>query len=153
MLQLSNLTKAGKKRKRIGRGGSRGGTSGRGHKGQKARSGNHGVGLAFEGGQMPLVRRIPKRGFTNALFKIVYSLVNLEQLEEHFTEGQEITKEMLIAAGVFSDKKSKKSKNLVKILGNGTLTKKLIIDADSASQSAIKAVEALGGKIRLNKEI
>lgn len=143
MLQLNNLTKLSKKRKRVGRGGSRGGTSGKGHKGQKARtSGN--VPARFEGGQMPMSRRIPKRGFTNYLFKKEFELITLEQLQQHFTDGQTVTKEMLLKV-VGSGKKSA----LIKILANGSLEKKLTIQADACSVSAKAAIERVGGEIKL----
>jgi len=155
MLQLNKLKSAGKDRKRRGRGGSRGGTSGRGHKGQKARTGHHGEGLGFEGGQTPLARRLPKRGFSNIQFKTKYFIVNLEQLEEIFKSGDEITKETLQGHSIIIGKKSFKGKkgNLLKILGNGAVSKNLTIYADAASQSAIKAIEDAGGKIHLTKEI
>lgn len=154
MFQLNNLVPAGKKRKRIGRGGSRGGTSGKGHKGQKARTGHHGAGLGFEGGQMPLVRRLPKRGFNNILFSKKYSVVNLDQLEQWFNDGEEITKERMQEQGIVVDKKSQKGQKSIKlkVLANGTLTKKLTIHADAASQAAIDAIEKAGGKIHLTKE-
>ncbi len=155
MLQLNNLTPSGKKRKRIGRGGSRGGTSGKGHKGQKARTGHHGVGLGFEGGQTSLARRLPKRGFSNIRFAKEFVIVNLKQLEQLFQDGQDVTKERLAEQGIVVDKKGHKGKRsiLLKILGYGTLSKKLIVHADAASQSAIKAIEDAGGKIHLTKEI
>ncbi len=87
MAQLNNLVSSGKKRKRVGRGGSRGGTSGKGHKGQKARSGGT-VRAGFEGGQMPLYRRLPKRGFTNARFKPELIIVNLDRLDKAFNDGE-----------------------------------------------------------------
>jgi len=154
MFQLSNLTPAGKKRTRIGRGGSRGGTSGKGHKGQKARTGHHGVGLGFEGGQMPLVRRLPKRGFNNIRFADEFAIVNIDLLEQLFKDGDEVTREHLQEQGIVISKKGRKGKSsiLLKILGNGSLSKKLTVHADAASQSAIKAIEAVGGKIHLTKE-
>jgi large subunit ribosomal protein L15 len=89
MFSLDNLQSAGKDRKRVGRGGSRGGTSGRGHKGQNARSGGP-KGRGFEGGQTPLQRRLPKRGFTNARFSKETSIVNVNSLERAFAEGEEV---------------------------------------------------------------
>ncbi len=142
MLQLNDLVKLTKKRKRVGRGGSRGGTSGRGHKGQKARTSGT-VPARFEGGQMPLSRRLPKRGFTNYLFKKEYEIVNLELLESLFEEGQTITKELLLQSGCI-----KKGK-LVKILGAGSLQKKLTLEVDACSKSAKEAIERLGGVIKL----
>lgn len=92
---LDNLSKLVKKRKTVGRGGSRGGTCGKGHKGQKARSGGK-VGAQFEGGQMPLTRRLPKRGFSNAKFKVSYKIINLDILENRFQHEDIINKESLL---------------------------------------------------------
>jgi large subunit ribosomal protein L15 len=150
---LNKLQPLVKKRKRVGRGGSRGGTSGKGHKGQKARSGPT-LGVSFEGGQMPLHRRLPKRGFTNARFKSAKEIVDLTVLENFFAAGDEITKEMLIEKGVLKGQKSKRSFKKafrLKILGDGQLTKKLIVHADSFSESARKAIEENGGEARLIK--
>jgi large subunit ribosomal protein L15 len=150
MAELHNLVTSGKKVKRVGRGGSRGGTSGRGHKGQRARtSGNAPAG--FEGGQMPLYRRLPKRGFTNARFSIDTVIVNLIRLDASFNDGDVVTREELIERGVIKRHKSKKP-FIVKILGDGELTKKLIIHADAFSESAKKAVEQAGGEANLSKE-
>lgn len=131
---------ARKSRKRLGRGiGSGfGKTSGKGHKGQNARSGG-GVRLGFEGGQTPLFQRLPKRGFTNINRK-EYAIVNLDSLNL-FDEGTEVTPELLIESGVIS-----KTKNGVKILGNGTLEKKLTVKAHKFSASAKEAVEKVGGQ-------
>lgn len=118
MLTLNKLTSAGKKRKRIGRGGARGGTSGRGFGGQKSRSGGT-LGLTFEGGQMPLVRRLPKRGFSNVMFAKEYEIVDLGQLNNAFNNGATVTFEMLFEQGLIKGKKRK----LVKILADGTLEK------------------------------
>lgn len=130
-----------KKKKRVGRGigSGHGKTSGRGHKGQNARSGG-GVRPGFEGGQMPLTRRIPKRGFTN-IFKKEYSIVNVGTLEERFEDGAEITPEVLIEKGIIKD-----VKDGVKILGDGELTKKLTVKAHKFSQSAVEKIQAVGGK-------
>lgn len=125
-------------RKRIGRGDSigNGKTAGRGQKGQKARGK---VRLGFEGGQMPLYRRIPKRGFTNINRK-EYAIVNLDALNV-FDEGAEITPEALLKAGII-----KKQLSGVKILGNGEVSKKFTVKAQKFSASAVKAIEAAGGK-------
>ena len=125
-------------RKRIGRGDSSGNgkTAGRGQKGQKARGK---VRLGFEGGQMPLYRRIPKRGFTNINRK-EYAIVNLDALIV-FDEGAEITPEALLKAGII-----KKQLSGVKILGNGEVSKKFTVKAQKFSASAVKAIEAAGGK-------
>lgn len=125
-------------RKRIGRGDSSGNgkTAGRGQKGQKARGK---VRLGFEGGQMPLYRRIPKRGFTNINRK-EYAIVNLDAFNV-FDEGAEITPEALLKAGII-----KKQLSGVKILGNGEVSKKFTVKAQKFSASAVKAIEAAGGK-------
>ncbi len=150
MFQLNNLESLLKKRKRIGRGGSRGGTSGRGHKGQKARSGAH-IGFVFEGGQMPLTRRLPKRGFNNANFRKEYSVVNIDDLDRIFDAGSIITKAILVEKGLIPSKKSKGGV-LVKIVGNGQLTKKLEVHADAFSKTAHKAINDHGGQATLIKE-
>ena len=130
-----------KKRKRLGRGTGtgQGKTAGRGQDGQNSRSGG-GTRPGFEGGQMPLYRRIPKRGFTNAPFKKVWSIANLEDLNR-FEEGTEITPELLKEVGII-----KKINDGLKILGDGQLEKKLTIKAHKFSQSAIEKIEAAGGK-------
>ncbi len=126
--------------KRLGRGtgSGLGKTSGKGHKGQKARSGG-GVRPGFEGGQMPLTRRIPKRGFTN-VFRTEYATVNVGKLEV-FENGAVVTAEMLRAAGLI-----KKELAGVKILGGGELSKKLTVEAAKFSQAAKEKIETLGGK-------
>ena len=143
MLKLHNLESAGKKRKRVGRGGSRGGTSGRGHKGQKARSGSHNPRAGFEGGQMPLYRRLPKRGFNNKRFADETIVLSLESLDKKFDGNQEITKALLVEHGFIK-------KNVrVKVLGGYTLTKKLTIEVDAFSKSAREAIEASNGQVRI----
>ncbi|TDT50415.1 50S ribosomal protein L15 [Fonticella tunisiensis] len=132
-----------KEPKRVGRGtaSGQGKTAGRGQKGQKARSGG-GVRPGFEGGQMPLQRRLPKRGFTN-IFAKEYAEVNVELLNR-FEDGTEVTPELL--------KEAKVVKNLldgVKILGNGELTKKLTVKAHKFTKSAIEKIEAAGGKVEV----
>ncbi|MCK1997716.1 LSU ribosomal protein L15P [Paenisporosarcina quisquiliarum] len=126
-------------RKRIGRGigSGTGKTSGKGHKGQNARSGG-GVRPGFEGGQNPLFRRLPKRGFTNINRK-EFAIVNLDTLNR-FEEGTEVTPALLIETGVVSSEKSG-----IKILGNGTLDKKLTVKAHKFSASAKEAIENAGG--------
>ncbi|OPJ54876.1 50S ribosomal protein L15 [Alkalithermobacter paradoxus] len=128
-------------RKRLGRGTAtgQGKTSGRGQKGQGARSGG-GVRPGFEGGQMPLYRRLPKRGFNNP-FKKVYSLVNVEKLNI-FEDGAEVTPEILRDMGIIR----KIEKDGVKILGEGNLERKLNIKAHKFTQSATDKIEAAGGK-------
>jgi len=149
MLKLNELTGLVKKRKRIGRGGNRGGTSGRGNKGQKARTGHSRNRISYEGGQMPLVRRLPKRGFNNAAFAQEYTIINLAILETHFESGATVTKEMLFEKGFLKGKHA----HLVKILGKGSLSKKIIIYADAISKSAAEAIVKCGGEVRLNTEI
>jgi large subunit ribosomal protein L15 len=140
MLKLNNLESSGKRRKRIGRGGSRGGTSGRGMGGQNARSGG-GVGPQFEGGQMPLIRRLPKRGFSNARFTKEFEIVNLEQLNSRFDADATITVVELVAAGLVKGKKGK----FVKVLGTGVLDKKLTVHAHAFSDTAREAIQKQGG--------
>ena len=126
--------------KRVGRGvgSGLGKTSGKGHKGAKARSGG-GKRPGFEGGQMPLYRRVPKRGFTN-IFGTDYAFVNVERLEI-FNDGDVVTAQSLIDAGII-----KKTLDGVKIMGNGELTKKLTVKAEKFTASAKEKIEALGGK-------
>ena len=150
MFALHTLKPLVKKRKRIGRGGSRGGTSGRGHKGQRARSGST-IDVAFEGGQMPLYRRLPKRGFTNARFKKDVKIISLQRLEHHFADGDTVTKELLVEKGIINIKKSG-GPTLLKVLGNGKLTKKLTVTADAFSASALQAITQAGGQGQLRKE-
>ncbi len=129
------------KAKRLGRGigSGLGKTSGKGHKGQWARSGG-GVRPGFEGGQMPLIRKVPKRGFTN-IFKKEYTIVNLEQLNA-FDDGAVVNAEKLLKKGIVS----KIEPYGLKILGDGKLTKKLTVKANKFSESAAKAIENAGGK-------
>jgi large subunit ribosomal protein L15 len=128
-----------KTRNRVGRGigSGNGKTAGKGHKGQNARSGG-GVRLGFEGGQTPLFRRLPKRGFTNVNRKD-FAIVNLETLNR-FEDGTEVSPELLLETGVVSNVKSG-----VKILGNGQLEKKLTVKANKFSASAKEAIESAGG--------
>jgi large subunit ribosomal protein L15 len=128
-----------KETKRLGRGigSGQGKTAGKGHKGQNARSGG-GVRLGFEGGQTPLYRRLPKRGFTNISRK-EYAIVNLDTLNR-FVDGTEVTPELLIETGVVSNEKAG-----IKILAKGTLEKKLTVKAHKFSSAAKEAIEAAGG--------
>lgn len=147
MFKLSERVPVVKKRKRIGRGGSRGGTSGSGHKGQKARSGaGRKILISFEGGQMPLHRRLPKRGFTNARFKIRHSLISLAQLEQAFDNEQTVTKKDFVAKGLL-----KSVKETVKVLGTGELSKKIIVTVDACSASALEKIKSCGGEVTLIK--
>ena len=128
--------------KRLGRGigSGLGKTSGRGHKGQKARSGG-GVRRGFEGGQTPLYRRLPKRGFNNARFRTEYATINLSDLNKYFNDGDEVTPEVLKEKGII-----KQQLCGVKVLGNGELEKKLTIRANRFSSSAVTKIESAGGK-------
>ena len=127
--------------KRVGRGTSSGTgkTSGKGHKGQNARSGG-GVRPGFEGGQLPLFRRLPKRGFSNAKFKVEYATVNVSDLD-NFEDGAVVTPELLKEMGIV-----KKQLAGIKVLGNGELTKKLTVKATKFSASAVEKIEKMGGK-------
>ncbi|MCR5785671.1 MAG: 50S ribosomal protein L15 [Eubacterium sp.] len=142
-MELSNLQPAdgakhsGDFRRGRGHGSGNGKTAGKGHKGQKARSGSPRLG--FEGGQMPLYRRIPKRGFTCINSKDIVA-INLSTLER-FNDGDVVSVETLIEAGIV-----KNPRDGVKILGNGQLTKKLTVQANAFSKSAAEKIEALGGK-------
>jgi len=147
MLKLNNLTSLVKKRKRVARGGSRGGTAGKGHKGQKARSGPK-IRPGFEGGQMPLYRRLPKRGFNNTVFSIPVYIINIGQLDKHFQEDDVVTQEVLVQKGLIKGLKGI-SRFAIKILGQGELSKKLSVDAHSFSKSAQQAIQKAGGKIQL----
>lgn len=132
---------ATKARKRVGRGPGSGigKTAGRGENGQNSRSGG-GVRVGFEGGQTPLFRRLPKRGFSNARFKKVYAVINLDDLNK-FDEGAEVTPELLKDMGLV-----KKQLDGIKVLGDGTLEKKLTVKAHKFSTSAKEAIEKTGGK-------
>jgi large subunit ribosomal protein L15 len=127
-------------RRRVGRGpgSGRGKTAGRGHKGQKSRSG-YSRRFGFEGGQMPLVRRIPKRGFSNR-FRVEYQVVNLRDLDRVFDDGETVSPELLIGKGLI-----RSGAERVKILAAGELTKKLTVQAHRFSQSAKAAIEQAGG--------
>ena len=152
-MDLSNLSPAaGSKtsnnfRRGRGHGSGNGKTAGKGHKGQKARSGG-GVRIGFEGGQMPLYRRIPKKGFKNINHKIIMT-VSLDQLNQ-FDDGAVVTVEALIEKGMVNTKKIRngyqRAYDGVKILGTGELTKKLTVQANAFSASAKEKIEAVGGK-------
>lgn len=129
------------KRKGRGTGTGNGTTAGRGMNGQKSRSGG-GVRLGFEGGQMPLYRRLPKRGFTN-IWGTEYTSVNVSVLNR-FEDGETVNLEVLKAAGVV-----KQVKDGIKILGNGDITKKLTVQANKFSKTAIEKIEAAGGKVEV----
>lgn len=146
-MDLSNLKPAigsTKTRKRIGRGAGSGTgkTAGKGHKGQKARSGGS-VKPGFEGGQMPLQRRLPKRGFT-PLAKKVYALVNLSDLQDRFESGSEVDLEALGKAGLVT-----KMLDGIKVLGGGSLDKALTVKAHKFSKAAKEKIEAAGGTVEV----
>ena len=132
------------KKKRIvgrGNGSTRGGTSGRGSNGQNARSGG-GVRLGFEGGQMPLFRRVARRGFSNYPFKLEYKPVNLKEIELKYQDGETVNLETLKEKGIVKGKMVK-----VKILGDGDFTKKVTVDVAKVSAGAKEKIEKAGGKI------
>ncbi len=138
--ELTPAPDSNKAVKRVGRGhgSGNGKTAGRGHKGQKARSGG-GTRIGFEGGQMPLARRIPKRGFNN-IFAKPLEIINLSALNK-FEDGETVNAEALLAKGILS-----KCEYGFKVLGNGTVTKKVNVQAAAFSQAAKDAIEAAGGK-------
>ena len=140
LYELSPAPGSNRDVKRVGRGhgSGNGKTAGKGHKGQNARSGG-GVRPGFEGGQMPMTRRIPKRGFNN-IFAERYAIVNISDLEI-FKEGTEVDADLLRASGLI-----RKTDNGVKILGNGELTKPLTVKAAAFSASAKEKIEKAGGK-------
>lgn len=145
MLKLNTLSPcegARKNRKRVGRGpgSGHGKTSAKGHKGARARSG-YSLRAGFEGGQMPLHRRLPKRGFNN-IFKKSYAIISLDELEK-FEAGSRVDTKALIDAG------SVKPNSLVKILANGELTKNLTVAVDKVSQGAKSKIEAVGGTVEV----
>lgn len=147
MLTLSNLApqrRAKKRRKRVGRGpgSGHGKTSTRGHKGQKARSGGA-KGSGFEGGQTPLYRRLPKRGFKNP-FRVEYQIVNLARIDKVFSEGEVVNPESLL------QKRLIRKKNMpIKVLGKGSLSKALSVKVHAVSQKAKSLIESAGGKVEL----
>tara|TARA_B100000700_G_C14726039_1_gene706074 strand:- start:365 stop:820 length:456 start_codon:yes stop_codon:yes gene_type:complete len=151
MTTLNSLTKVTSQKKRVGRGigSGKGKTSGRGHKGQKSRSG---VAIkSFEGGQMPLYRRLPKRGF-NPINKKKTAKINLDKIQK-FIDRKIIKKDEIINVEVLKKTKIiKKNFQLLKILGNGEINEKISIEADSISSSAKNKVEKLGGIIKLKKK-
>ena len=142
---LSAPQGANKKDRRVGRGSSSGlgTTAGKGNKGQQSRSGGKTY-VGFEGGQMPLYRRIAHKGFSNYPFKKEYYCINVEVLEAKFNDGETVNKESLIAKGFISAK----ADTLVKVLGNGEITKKLTVDVDKVSASAKAKIEKAGGTVK-----
>ena len=143
-MKLNELTKApeAKAKKRVGRGpgSGMGKTAGRGENGQKSRSGAS-IPAWFQGGQTPLFRRIPKRGFNNARFRVEYATINLSDLNKMFNDGDVVTPELLKEKGII-----KKQLCGVKVLGNGELEKKLTVKANRFSSSAVTKIESAGGK-------
>ena len=143
-MKLNELQKApeAKAVKRVGRGqgSGNGKTAGRGEKGQKARSGVS-IPAWFQGGQTPLYRRLPKRGFNNAQFRTEFATINLSDLNKHFNDGDVVTPELLKEKGII-----KKQLCGIKVLGNGELEKKLTIKANRFSSSAVTKIESAGGK-------
>jgi large subunit ribosomal protein L15 len=147
-LGLENIgpaTGSTRKRKRVGRGtaAGQGRTCGRGHKGQKSRAG-YKQKFGFEGGQMPIQRRLPKRGFSNAPFRKVYQIVNLKRLVEVFKKAGKVTPELLLDRGLI-----KKSSVPVKLLGDGEIKVALTLHVHAATQSAVEKVKAAGGEVHL----
>lgn len=151
-MQLNQLRPgrgANKDRKRRGRGtgSGQGTTGGRGNKGQNARKSGQ-VRQGFEGGQMPLIRRIPKRGFNNAQFATVYEIVNLVDIEERFEAGEIVNAESLKFRGLVHC-----NEDGIKILGDGELTKKLTFEVDKVSKSAEEKITKAGGEIKLIEKV
>ena len=142
---LSAPQGANKKPKRVGRGSSSGlgTTAGKGNKGQQSRSGGKTY-VGFEGGQMPLYRRIARKGFSNYPFKKEYVCINVEMLETKFNDGETVNKASLIEKGFISSK----AKSMVKVLGNGEITKKLTVEVDKVSASAKEKIEKAGGSVK-----
>lgn len=146
-MKLHNLkpaegSKAQPVRKGRGTGSGLGKTAGRGHKGQKARAGG-GKGPYFEGGQTPIQRRLPKRGFKN-IFKQKYVVINLKQLDERFKTGTVVTPEILVDSGLVTN-----VQDGVKILGTGEITKALTVKAHSFSKAAAEKIAAAGGQVEV----
>lgn len=144
MLTLSNLERTVTPRKRVGRGGARGGTSGKGHKGQRSRTSGNARPM-FEGGQTPLCRRLPKRGFSNDRFAEWYETVNIGELERCFDAQGQVTRAALIEKGLIRGTRGA----LIKILGGGDLHKQLHVEAHAFSASAKATIERLKGDVRI----
>ena len=146
-MQIHDVTAQGNnhdKRKRVGRGvgSGKGKTAGRGHNGQRSRSGDH-PRIGFEGGQMPIFRRMPKRGFTNARFKKHYTLVNVESLAV-FGEGEIIDLQMVLDRGL-----ARKTGDMLKVLGQGEISAKVTVKAHKFSGSAKSKIESAGGSVEV----
>ncbi len=143
--QITAIVGANKQRKRVGRGRAtgHGKTSGRGHKGAHSRSG-YSRRLSHEGGQMPMFRRIPKRGFNNANFTKRYEIVNVSQLDKLFSDGAAVSIDQLVSAGLVDNVHCR-----VKILGDGELTKRLVVSAHKFSKSAEQKISGCGGTVKV----
>lgn len=143
--EITAIAGSDPKRNRVGRGrgSGNGKTCGRGHKGYGSRAGAS-TPLAYEGGQMPLFRRLPKRGFNNAQFSVRYEVVNVSQLDRLFNDGTEVGLNELVSAGLIDSASSK-----VKILGDGELTKKLDVSAHKFSKSAQEKISSCGGSAKI----
>ncbi len=143
--EITSTVEKHKSRKRVGRGTGSGvgKTCGRGHKGQKSRAGNSRKAM-FQGGAIPVFRRLPRVGFSNYKFAKKYEIINVVQLEKFFDDGSTVGVEQLAACGLVDDVKSK-----VKILGNGELTKKLEVSAHKFSKSAEEKISSCGGKAQV----
>ena len=141
---LNSLKKLTRKRKCVGRGGDHGGTSCRGNKGQKSRSGGK-IPAQFEGGQTPLSRRLPKRGFNNKRFSVRYEVINIGDIQARFEKDALVTKEELVRVGLL-----KNMNKPVKILGNNITSNPVIVHANACSSTALSGLEAIGGKIVLS---
>ena len=140
--EITSIVGRHKARKRVGRGtgSGHGKTAGRGHKGARSRSG-YSYRMGDEGGQMPFFRRLPKRGFSNAQFRTVYSIVNIRALDARFDDGAEVNPDMLVKVGLIRN-----TKMPVKILGQGQTSKKLFVTAAAFSESAADQIAKAGGK-------
>lgn len=148
MFQLHDLKKLTKKRNRVGRGGGRGGTSGKGHKGQLARSGGKkDVRASFEGGQMPISRRLPRRGFNN-IFKQEFVIISLRDLDRVFNSGDVVTRASLQEKGVIR----RREELPLKLLCNGAISKNLTVQVDAYSKSAAEAIKKAGGVVQKENE-
>jgi large subunit ribosomal protein L15 len=143
--EITAIAGAHKKRKRVGRGkgSGHGKTCGRGHKGDGSRSG-FSIPLTYEGGQMPLFRRIPKRGFNNANFTMRYEVVNVSQLDRLFDDGAAVGVQEMVVAGLIDSPASR-----IKVLGDGELSKKLNVTAHKFSKSAEQKISGCGGTIKV----
>jgi large subunit ribosomal protein L15 len=153
-MNLQDAKKAGRKykgRKRVGRGAGsgHGKTSARGHKGAKARTG-WSMRIGWEGGQMPLFRRLPKRGFNNKIFRKVFTIINVGELEAAFDSGSTVDLKSVIARGLTSQEKHS---DLFKVLGDGDIKKKLTVRVNAITDSARSKIEAAGGKVEILAQV